>query len=164
MQIGEFSYLLAQTGRSVGAISEELNSLILTSSVVTIILTPLGFRLAPNFGRLLDRLPALGGRLGAPAFAPYDQPALVDHAVVIGHGRVGGAVADRLLRAGVQAAVVDEDLHLVQYLRTVGVSAVYGDAVYPSVLQAAHPERAHLIVVPCQTPAPPAPCCKRCDG
>jgi CPA2 family monovalent cation:H+ antiporter-2 len=55
MQIGEFSYLLARTGREVGAISEELNSLILTSSVVTIVLTPLGFRLAPRFGRLLEK-------------------------------------------------------------------------------------------------------------
>jgi len=55
MQIGEFSYLLARTGRGVGAISEELNSLILTSSVVTIVLTPVGFRLAPRFGRLLER-------------------------------------------------------------------------------------------------------------
>jgi CPA2 family monovalent cation:H+ antiporter-2 len=54
MQIGEFSYLLARTGRGVGAISEELNSLILTSSVVTIVLTPVGFRLAPRFGRLLE--------------------------------------------------------------------------------------------------------------
>jgi CPA2 family monovalent cation:H+ antiporter-2 len=60
MQIGEFSYLLARTGRSVGAISEDLNSLILTCSVVTIILTPVGFRLAPSLGRLLDRLPLLG--------------------------------------------------------------------------------------------------------
>jgi CPA2 family monovalent cation:H+ antiporter-2 len=147
MQIGEFSYLLAQTGRGVGAISDELNSLILTSSVVTIILTPFGFRLAPSFGRLLDHLPLLGGRLGAPAFAPDEQPTLVDHAVVIGHGRVGGAVTDRLLRAGVQVAVVDEDLRLIQHLRTAGVPAIYGDAVYSSVLQAAHPERAHLIVV-----------------
>ena len=56
MQIGEFSYLLARTVREVGAISEELNSLILTSSVVTIVLTPVGFRLAPRFGRLLERL------------------------------------------------------------------------------------------------------------
>src|ERR1700704_2827589 len=55
MQIGEFSYLLARTGREVGAISEELNSLILTSSVVTIVITPVGFRLAPRFGRLLER-------------------------------------------------------------------------------------------------------------
>lgn len=56
MQIGEFSYLLARTGRTAGAISEDLNSLILTSSMVTIMLTTFGFRFAPSFGRLLDRL------------------------------------------------------------------------------------------------------------
>jgi monovalent cation:H+ antiporter-2, CPA2 family len=43
IQIGEFSYVLARTGQQVGAISETLNSLILTSSVITIIVTPMAF-------------------------------------------------------------------------------------------------------------------------
>jgi CPA2 family monovalent cation:H+ antiporter-2 len=64
VQIGEFSYLLVQTGRSIDAISDELNSLILTSSVVTIVLTPLAFRVAPTLGQLLERLPLLGQHPG----------------------------------------------------------------------------------------------------
>ena len=147
LQIGEFSYLLAQTGRGVGALSDELNSLILTSSVVTIILTPPAFRLAPAVGRGLDRLPLLGRHLGVPTSAPDEQSLLAGHAVVVGHGRVGGAVASQLQRAGLPVAVVDADLHVVRHLRAAGVPAVYGDAAYPSVLHAAHPERAHLVVV-----------------
>jgi CPA2 family monovalent cation:H+ antiporter-2 len=147
LQIGEFSYLLARTGQVAGAISDELNSLILTSSVVTIILTPPAFRVAPAFGRGLDRLPLLGRHLGVPTSAPDDQPRLAGHAVVVGHGRLGGAVTDQLRRAGVPLVVVETDLHLVRHLRAAGIPAVYGDAAYPSVLQAAHPERAHLVVV-----------------
>ena len=147
LQIGEFSYLLAQAGRSAGAISEELNSLILTSSVVTIILTPPAFGLAPRLGKVLDRLPVLGGHLGAPTSASDEQLPLAGHAVVIGYGRVGGAVAQGLQAAGVPLSVVEEDLHLVHHLRAAGVPAIYGDASYASVLQATHPERALLVVV-----------------
>jgi CPA2 family monovalent cation:H+ antiporter-2 len=46
VQIGEFSYVLAQAGRGAGIISDDLNSLILAASVVTIVLTPLAFRAA----------------------------------------------------------------------------------------------------------------------
>src|SRR5919199_2258017 len=147
LQIGEVSYLLAPKSPRLGALSDELNSLILTSSVVTIILTPPAFRLAPAVGRGLDRLPLLGRHLGVPTSAPDDQPRLAGHAVVVGHGRVGGAVASQLQRAGLPVAVVDADLHVVRHLRAAGVPAVYGDAAYPSVLHAAHPERAHLVVV-----------------
>jgi predicted Kef-type K+ transport protein len=46
IQIGEFSYVLAQRGHEAGAISDMLNSLILTSSLLTIVLTPGAFGLA----------------------------------------------------------------------------------------------------------------------
>jgi CPA2 family monovalent cation:H+ antiporter-2 len=46
VQIGEFSYVLAQAGHGAGIISDDLNSLILAASVVTIVLTPLAFRAA----------------------------------------------------------------------------------------------------------------------
>ena len=52
-QIGEFSYVLARAGREVGALSETLNGLILTSSLLTIILTPGAFRIAPRVAAAL---------------------------------------------------------------------------------------------------------------
>jgi monovalent cation:H+ antiporter-2, CPA2 family len=70
LQIGEFSYLLARAGQAASAISDELNSLILTSSVVTILLTPPAFRLAPAVARGLGQVPLLGRYLRAPAAAP----------------------------------------------------------------------------------------------
>jgi monovalent cation:H+ antiporter-2, CPA2 family len=46
LQIGEFSYVLAQAGHGAGIISDDVHSLILAASVVTIVLTPLAFRAA----------------------------------------------------------------------------------------------------------------------
>jgi K+:H+ antiporter len=95
LQIGEFSYLLAQTGRAFGAISDELNSLILTSSVVTIVLTPLAFRVAPWVGNWLARLPLVGERVGALASAHGDDRVLARHLGVVGSEGAGGSAADR---------------------------------------------------------------------
>ena len=55
IQIGEFSYVLARAGREVGALSETLNGLILTSSLLTIILTPGAFRIAPRVAMALPK-------------------------------------------------------------------------------------------------------------
>lgn len=76
LQIGEFSYVLAGAGRAAGAIPDELNNLILTSSLVTIILTPLAFRLAPVVGRALSRPAALAApaRLTTPEAGREGSP------------------------------------------------------------------------------------------
>jgi CPA2 family monovalent cation:H+ antiporter-2 len=148
IQIGEFSYVLASTGRTSGAISTELNSLVLASSVLTILLTPAAFLVAPRVARILERAPGLGQLfLAHPTLLAGDEEALRDHAIVVGYGRVGSYVAQGLRESGLPILVIEEDMHLVQQLRSEDVPVVYGDASHESVLGAAHPERAQLVVV-----------------
>ena len=42
--------------------------------------------------------------------------------------------------------MIEEDLHLVQGLNAAGIRAIYGDAAHATILAAAHPERARLVV------------------
>ncbi len=147
IQIGEFSYLLAREGVEVGAVSATLNNLILTSSVLTIVLTPPAFALAPKLDRLLARLPAVGTVFAARPLVWGKETVLHDHVVVVGYGRVGRHLVDGLRRSGVPVAVIEQDLHLVQELISESVPAVYGDASHPSILAAGHPERARLVAV-----------------
>jgi monovalent cation:H+ antiporter-2, CPA2 family len=147
LQIGEFSYVLASAGRAADAIPATQYSLILTASLVTIVLTPGAFWVAPRADTFLARLPALGGIFGAHAALSGDEERLRDHAIVVGFGRVGRRVALGLRDEGLPLAVIESDLHLVQELARTGIPAIYGDASYASVLAAAHPERARLIVI-----------------
>jgi CPA2 family monovalent cation:H+ antiporter-2 len=147
IQIGEFSYLLAREGVETGAVSEALNTLVLTSSVLTIVLTPAAFAVAPGVQTLLARLPAIGRAFSARPAVWGEEAELRDHVVVIGYGRVGRHLVAGLRRQGTQIVVVEQDMHLVQELRSQGIPAVYGDASYPVVLAAAHPERARLVAV-----------------
>jgi CPA2 family monovalent cation:H+ antiporter-2 len=147
LQIGEFSYVLARTGREAGAIPDGLNSLILTSSLVTIVLTPAGFWLAPRVAPLLERLPLARRAFADRANAVGNAEALEGHAIVVGYGRVGRHVAAGLRERGLAVTVIEEDLHLVRELERAGFPAIYGDAAHPAVLAAARPGRARLVVV-----------------
>jgi CPA2 family monovalent cation:H+ antiporter-2 len=147
IQVGEFSYLLAREGMEVGAVSATLNNLILTSSVLTIVLTPPAFALAPKLDRLLARLPAVGTVFAVRPLVWGKETELHDHVVVVGYGRVGRHLVDGLRRNGVPVAVIEQDLHLVQELISEAVPAIYGDASHPSILAAGHPERARLVAV-----------------
>lgn len=147
IQIGEFSYVLAEAGREVSAIPQTLNSLILTSSVVTIILTPLAFRFSPRIARKLERIPAFARLVGSTPPEEGREVALDGHVIVAGYGRVGEQVVAGLRDAGMPVAVLEADLHRIQQLRALGIPAIYGDASTFSILAVARVEQARLVVV-----------------
>ncbi len=149
ISLGEFSYILAQRGLDVGAISANFYSLLLAASVLTILLTPLSFQSAPALERLLERSPVARRAMLAHASWWSGEPEALrdDHALIIGYGRVGSHVAHGLRQEGFTVAVIEQDLHLARQIRAEGMSVIYGDASSPIILAAAHPESARLIVV-----------------
>jgi len=147
LQIGEFSYVLARAGRESGAVTDELNSLVLTASLLTIVLTPGAFRIAPRVATVLARLPLTRRAFAASVTLIGQEEVLHEHAIVVGYGRVGQAVAAGLRDAGLTVTIVEEDLHLVQELERQGYTAIYGDATFESILDVAHPASARLIIV-----------------
>jgi CPA2 family monovalent cation:H+ antiporter-2 len=75
-----------------------------------------------------------------------------DHAIVVGHGRVGGAIGEALARNGVAYVTVEQDRELVESLRARGVPAFSGDASRPGVLAQANVRQARLLVVTAPDP------------
>ena len=60
-QIGEFSFIVGQTGVALGVLTQDQYSLILAGALISIVLNPLLFRLLPLSERALRRLPVCGG-------------------------------------------------------------------------------------------------------
>ena len=145
-QIGEFSFILATLGISLGLLSPTARDLILGCAILSILVNPLLFS-------LLDRLkPALEKRERAlhPAVAdsaPYTAEALHDHVVLVGYGRVGRHVGETLKAQGSQFVVIEDQVELVDSLRAAGINALYGNAVSAEVLQAANIAAARWLLV-----------------
>ncbi|MDF2441664.1 MAG: hypothetical protein JWN98_2648, partial [Abditibacteriota bacterium] len=147
ISIGEFNYVLALAGKNSGAISDEVYNLILTSSLLTIVLSPGAFWIAPRADKVLSRLNFWEQWLQPRTPEMEPLPQLRDHAIVVGYGRVGRRLERGLRQAGLTVVVIESDLHLVRELRTQGHSAIYGDASHEAILKLAYPHNARVIVV-----------------
>jgi CPA2 family monovalent cation:H+ antiporter-2 len=97
----------------------------------------------PGLARVFDR-PALRRAQGSVRSHGGEYS---NHAVLIGHGRVGSFIGRALKEAGLPYVVVERDLRLVESLRKQGVSAIYGDASAHGVLDGARLDHAKLLIV-----------------
>jgi monovalent cation:H+ antiporter-2, CPA2 family len=141
-QSGEFSFVLASAGIAVGAVSPETFSLAMGAVVLSILTAgPLAAG-ATWVGRRLDaaqRLPPL----------PGEDPAtgLRRHAVILGYGRAGRAVARVMESRGFGWIAVDGDYRLASAARVAGAPVIYGDIGLPSVLDRTALDAAHALIV-----------------
>ena len=156
-QIGEFSFILAGLGVALGLLPPEGRNLVLAAALVSIAGNPLLLAAATAAERWLALRPYVLDRVervrhGVAASHDAATSALHDHAVLVGHGRVGRTIAQALARESLPYVVVERDHRTVEALRDRGVPAVYGDATRPGVLAHAHPERARVVVVAAPDP------------
>ncbi|MBX6368835.1 MAG: Kef family K(+) transporter [Rhodospirillales bacterium] len=150
-QIGEFSFILAGLGTTLGLLPSESKDFILTGALLSIGLNPLTFAASDAIARWLQNRPELVARLERSAPAPlppdFDEERLDGHAIIVGFGRVGGKIGEALKENGLPFVAIEQDRHRVEELRHRGLPTIYGDATSETVLSAAHVERARLLVV-----------------
>lgn len=151
-QIGEFSFILAGLGVSIGVLEESGRSLILAAAFATIVLNPLVFFLMSRLADGLARYPKLVDRLErqkAPRMIATDLYAAqaAGHAIIVGYGRVGRTIGDALTRVGKAFIAIEQDRRTVEAMRTLGVATIYGDATRPGMLDHANPHLASLLVI-----------------
>jgi CPA2 family monovalent cation:H+ antiporter-2 len=151
-QIGEFSFILAGLGVTLGLLPAEGRNLILAGALLSITLNPLAFVVSDRLiawlrtrPELLTRLERNGDdKLSAP---PADGAGPSGHAVIVGYGRVGSVIGKGLKSQGLPIVAIDRDRARVEALRDRGLPAIYGDATTPGVLEAARLDKARLIVI-----------------
>lgn len=152
-QIGEFSFILAALGASLGLLPEEGQSLLLAGALISIATNPLLFSLIVPLQRWLhahSRLArGLAQREDPLAELPLstEEKYLSRQVVLVGYGRVGRRIAAELTAHDLPFVVAEQNRELVEKLRGEGKAAVWGDAADPAVLIQAHIARARVLVV-----------------
>jgi CPA2 family monovalent cation:H+ antiporter-2 len=148
-QIGEFSFILATLGMSLGLLSNTGRDLILGGAILSILINPLLFvgldRLKPWMKRREGDVKAQ-----APTEVEPDNiswPALHSHTVLVGFGRVGHLVAMSLTQESQPFIVIEDQVEVVKALRADGVPALYGNAAGPGMMEAANIAGARWLLV-----------------
>ena len=157
-QIGEFSFILAGLGVSLGLLPAEGMSLVLAGALISIALNPLLFAAIAPLQRWLLKRSELARRL-AQRDDPYaelpdgtEPKYLQGQVVLVGYGRVGRRIASALGTRGIPYVVAEQNRELVEDLRSQAIPAVFGNAAEPAVLIQAHIAHAAMLVV--ATPDP----------
>ncbi|MGH7629482.1 MAG: YbaL family putative K(+) efflux transporter [Gemmatimonadales bacterium] len=152
-QIGEFSFILAGLGVSLGLLPPEGQSLIVAGALISISLNSLVFaaiepaqawiRSRSSRARALERSADPLAELPATV----DQTTLTGHVLLVGFGRVGSRIVEILAEQGIPYVVAEQNREIVERLRARNVPAVSGDAGDPGVLIQAHVARAGVLVI-----------------
>lgn len=152
-QIGEFSFILATLGVSLGLLSLEAQNLILAGALFSITLNSFIFSAIEPVQRWIrerSHLARLLERSGDPlAMLPdeVDQAYLRDQVVIVGYGGVGRRITENLINENIKVVIAEENREIVEKLRNSNIAAVSGVATEPSVLIQAHIMHARLLVI-----------------
>ncbi len=143
-QIGEFAFIIAGLGVTLKILPPTGQALVLAGALISIMLNPLVFG-------LLDRW-LMKHQETTPAAVETELPPgpsldLHDHAIVIGYGRVGSALAQVLRDRGVPVMIIDDNKEHVAEAHAAGLPGIRGSAASDKVLAEAHPERAKIAVL-----------------
>jgi CPA2 family monovalent cation:H+ antiporter-2 len=146
-QIGEFSFILASLGIQLELLPEAGRDLILAAAILSILINPLLFvaldRLMPWLKTRETTPPQEGG---IPEDAELPRTSLTEHAVLVGHGRVGSLVAETLEKAEVPYLVIEERQEVVDGLRVRKIEVIPGNAAQPGLLEAANIASARWLI------------------
>lgn len=147
-QIGEFSFVLSQTGMQYGLLSPELYQVFLAASVATMALTPLCLKgAAPLAEALVGFLPVALVRGRVTTEKTAGEVTLADHVVIVGFGVNGRNLSRVLTRQQIPHLVIETNPFTVSAEKKKGVRIMFGDASRPEVLTHAAVETARIVVV-----------------
>ncbi len=152
-QIGEFSFILAGLGLSLGLMPAEGMSLVLAGALISIAFNPIAFAAITPFKNWMLKHSALARKYEnrddpfAELPMTTERKFLEGQVVLVGYGHVGQQIAKALAEQDIPYIIAEQNRELVQNLRKQGINAVSGDATEPSVLIQAHITDADMLVV-----------------
>lgn len=140
-QVGEFSFIVAQSGYDYGLIGGLMYQGFLAASILTMIMTPF----------LMLAGPILVSRLSFFSRFPVEDTAdnvpQSNHLVIIGFGINGKNLARAAASASIPYIILEINADTVREERQSGQPILYGDATQEIVLKSVHVNKARVVVI-----------------
>jgi len=159
-QVGEFSFILAHAGQSLGLISQSVYNILVACALVSIALNPWIVRKVPTLEESLQqheflwkiltyRAEKRAQALRDAAQSEVDLEKLADPttAVVVGFGPTGQKAVNVLKKKDVVPVVIEMNVDTVDNLDGRGKLTIYGDSTKKDILLAAGIESAQYLII-----------------
>jgi len=137
-QGGEFAFVLLSLASGIGAVEDDLASLLTAAVALSMAATPLAVV-------VYERLTRTKGKTAPEPDGKYD--AGTPEVLIAGYGRFGQVVARILTANGYKTSVLENSVEQIELVRRFGRNAFYGDAGRVDLLRAAGADSARILVV-----------------
>lgn len=149
-QVGEFSFILAQTGIDNGLLGGNLYQVFLAASILTMMMTPFLMNYAPRIADAVYRW-HLPERLRS-GILPWcseieEKVPMNDHLIIVGFGINGRNLSRAACYAGIPYVILEINADTVKKEKENGEPIYYGDATHEVVLDAVNIESARVVVI-----------------
>ncbi|MGO4262124.1 monovalent cation:proton antiporter-2 (CPA2) family protein [Lysobacter sp. TAB13] len=136
-QGGEFAFVLFSAAANAKLIDAAVSANLTAIVVLSMALTPLAIIALRKFSPKM-----------ALSLEGVDEPnGLSGSVLLIGFGRFGQVVSQSLLARGVEVAIIDTDVEMIESAQTFGFKVYYGDGTRLDVLRASGAGNAQLIAI-----------------
>jgi len=139
-QVGEFSFILGEYGLRLNLIPPELFNIIISSTIITMILTPFLFKVAP-------RIAGKSGKLDQRKSKEKLTEEVQNHVIIAGFGLNGRNLAHVLKEAGIKYVIIEMNPDTVKKEKLKGENIIYGDIGNYEVLKTALIINAKILVI-----------------
>ena len=145
-QIGEFAFILAGLGVSLGLLNDDGRNLVLAAAIMSIMINPVMFSLAERYLMKTEQQvdPAQPVSEEEEPMVPLE---ICDHAVIVGYGRVGSLLCQKLQNLRIPVVVIETTRARVEVVREQGVPAVSGNAARSEIMDVARLDCARWLLL-----------------
>ena len=147
-QIGEFSFILAAEGLKYNLITNDLFTLFLATTVITMSLTPFLQKLTP---KIIEKIGNRGMRLpendeALPTQIDENDENISDHVILAGFGVNGRNIAKACKNQNIPYIAIDLNPIIVKRQKALGEHIIYGDASKENILEEVNISKAKMII------------------
>jgi CPA2 family monovalent cation:H+ antiporter-2 len=142
-QIGEFAFVLAREGLASKALTQDMYSLLLAMSVLSMVLTPFAAALTAPLYHLRKKF--FHHELLQTENIP--SSGLHDHVVIAGGGRVGQHIASVLTQISIPFVLIELNHQRMLECKAAQYPVIYGDMSQPAVIAASQLQAARLLLI-----------------
>jgi len=149
-QVGEFSFILAQSGINHNLLSHANAQIFLAAAILSMIATPFLVQGAHGVEYKLDRT----ARKPTPGWSPEEpRESHQGHVIIVGYGLNGQNLARVLKEVGIRYQILEMNPDTVRLAKMAGEPIVFGDGTSPEILEQVGVQQAHVLVVAISDPA-----------
>jgi monovalent cation:H+ antiporter-2, CPA2 family len=151
-QVGEFAFVLFLIAGKLGILPEELSSIGIAVTLVTLLISPFLFKSITPVWKILKDITSDSSSLrklfvSGNIVRKEDENNLKNHIVICGFGRMGKWITKALKEIGVDFVIIDYNRKVIHNALIEESHAIYGDASLPEVLEAANISSAKAVII-----------------